>query len=328
MGKRGVMVVVGLVCLAFIIFYGPFSRPKPPTILPTAYEAWALAVMALKEVEVEDLLHQLLKGEKGGIYHFRAEGDVAPEPGQEVIIGASLSKDQGILGIFSLAGGQPRLLAWLSTLPLQELKVIQLESGRQGILIRELLDERFGAYFCTSFYTIYLHQDGAYQEIWRKVLSNEERWQKKWLGQGEGWQGVKDKVEVDFAWEKGRLVIKTREKRIFWEGPDPGAPPLTSRERSLARVYRWEPRWKAIILGEGEAQEETALHIRQGTQYIPREKLAVGEKLAILEEEEVWGLDKTPAGDYYRVKTAAGQVGFVLKKAVKFPIAFLCTIGV
>lgn len=319
MGRRRVFLVTGLFCLAAIIFYAALFRNNPLKGVPTPYEAQSMAVMVFPEVEAEDLLYRLLlKGEKAEFNHFRTEGDVAPEPGQEVIIGVTLSKDRGTLGIFSVAGDQPRLLEQLSTLPLQGLQVIELEPGRQGILVRELLDESFGAYFCTSFYTLYLYQDGGYQEVWRKVVSNEERWPKKWLGQGEGWQGIKDEVEIDFVRDKGRLVIKTREKRIVWEGPEPGAAPLTGRERFLARVYCWEPRWCAIILAEGEVQEETVLYLRQGARYIPQEKLAVGEKLAVLEEEEVWGGDSTPAGAYYRVKTTRGQVGFVGKKALKF----------
>ncbi|MGI9952592.1 hypothetical protein V3F56_09555 [Moorellaceae bacterium AZ2] len=320
MVKGRLILAAGLLFLAFGLLGGLSLIRVPLRVLPTAYEARALAVMAAGEVAPEELLQQLLQGPKEGIHYFRAEGDVAPEPGQEVIIGVSLSKDQGALGIFSLAGGQPRLLARLTTLPVQELKVIELEPGRQGILLRELLDERFGAYFYTAFYTLYLYQDGACQEIWRKVLSNEERWQKKWLGLGEGWQGLKDTVEVEFAREQGKLVIKTREKRVFWEGPESGSPPAETRERSWARVYRWEPRWTAIILGEGMLEEEAFLQARQGNRYVPLEKLAAGERLAVLDEEEVWSAEGGAATQFYRVKTAAGKVGFVFKEAVKFPL--------
>ncbi|MBE3581626.1 MAG: hypothetical protein IMW96_08360 [Thermoanaerobacteraceae bacterium] len=318
MAKRRLIRAAGLLFLALALLGGLFFVRAPLLVAPTAYEARALAVMACEGAATEELLEQILRGEREEGGHFRVEGDVAPEPGREIIVGASLSKDRGAVGIFSMAGEQPRLLASLATLPLQEIKVVEIEPGLCGILLRELLDERFGAYFYTVFYTLYTYEEGACREIWRKVVSNEESWQKKWLGGGEGWQGVKDTAEVEFAREDGRLVIKTRETRVLWEGPEPGGSPTGTRERSWARVYRWEPRWKAMILGEGVVEEDTFLQARQGNRYVPLEKLAAGERLAILDEEEGWDAMGGAAAEFYRVKTAAGSVGFVGKEAVSF----------
>lgn len=317
MGKRRWMGFGALVCLASALLGSLFFIRSPRSLRPTAYEAGALAVMVSEGVVPGELLEQVLREESGEGRRFRVEGDVAPEPGPEIIVGANLSKDRGVLGIFSPATEPPKLLASLTTLPLQEIKIIEIEPGLRGILLRELLDERFGAYFYTVFYTLYLYEGGACREVWRKAVSNEEYWQKRWLGGGDGWQGLKDAVEVEFDRKDGKLVIKTRETRVLWEGPEPGGPFTGIRERSWARAYRWDPRWKAVILGEGTVEEDTFLQARQGNRYVPMERLVAGARLAVLDEEEVWDPQGRSAAGFYRVKTAAGLVGLVAKKAVR-----------
>ncbi|SMB90358.1 hypothetical protein SAMN00808754_0283 [Thermanaeromonas toyohensis ToBE] len=316
------LVLASFIGLAFIFFWLVLF-PLPSARTP--YEARALAVWSASGEEIVQMLKKIIEGEAGGIEVFKTQGDLAPLPGQEVVIGVNLSKDRGVLGLFSSASYSPQLLAYLAILPMEEIKILKLEPGREGVLVREVLDERFGAYFYTSFYALYLYQEGAWQEVWRKVIKNDERWPKKWVGRGEGWEGIKDKVDVEFSWEGGRLMARTQESRVFWEGPRPDAPATYTRERALARVYRWEPSWGALVLAQGKIKRLTALKGQEGNRYIERGQLKPGEKVAILDEEEAWGWvpHVGEASQLYRVKTAAGHVGYVSKEDVEIYENFL-----
>lgn len=315
------LMVVGLLSLAFIFLrlvpHLPFAR--------TPYEARALAVLSASGEEIAQILKKIMQGEAEGVKVFKTEGDLAPLPGKEIVVGASLSKDLGVLGLFSLASSSPQLLTYLAILPVEELKILKLEPGREGVLAREVLEERFGAYFHTRFYSLYIYQEGAWQETWRKVIDNDERWQKKWVGRGEGWEGVRDKVEVEFDWEGGRLVARTRESRVFWEGPHPEHPATSTRERTLARIYRWEPRWEALILAEGEISRPTDLKEQRGGKYVKIDRLEPGQKVAILEEEEAWGWTSYmgETTQLYRIKALTGRTGYVAKEDVKIYRDFL-----
>ncbi|MCG0277157.1 MAG: SH3 domain-containing protein [Thermanaeromonas sp.] len=308
-------VAAGLLSLAFIfvrlVFYLPLAR--------TPYEARGLAVATTSGEEIAQILKEIVQGETSGIKFFKTEGDLAPLPGKEVVIGANLSKDRGVLGLFSLASSPPQLLTYRAILPVEEVKVLKLEPGREGVLVREVLEERFGAYFLTRFYSLYVYQEGAWQEAWRKVIDNDEKWQKKWVGRGEGWEGIKDKVEVEFNWEGGRLVARTQEIRVFWEGPHPEHPPTSTKERALARLYKWEPKWGALILGEGEVGRPCDLKEQKGGRYVKMGQLKPGERVAILDEEEAWGWTAYmgEATQLYRIKTLSGSTGYVTKEDVR-----------
>lgn len=316
------LLLPGFISLAFIFFWLVLI-PLPSVWTP--YEARALAVWSASEEEIVQILKKIMEGEAGGIKVFKTQSDLAPLPGQEVVVGAKLSKDRGVLGLFSLSSRSPQLLTYLAILPMEELKILKLEPGREGVLTREVLEERFGAYFYTSFYALYVYQEGVWQEVWRKVIKNDERWQKKWVDRGEGWEGIKDKVEVEFSWEGGRLLAKTQETRVFWEGLHPDAPATFTRERTLARVYRWDPRWGALVLAEGEIRRLADLKEQQGNRYVGKGQLRPGEKVAILDEEEAWGwaFHVGEASQLYRVKTAAGHVGYVSKEDVEVYKDFL-----
>ncbi|KYH33514.1 hypothetical protein [Neomoorella mulderi] len=277
------------------------------------YEARALAVMGQNSKEGREILKELAEGRKPGVYHLQAEGDIAPAAGTEKIIGVTVSKDRGLLGIFSTPGSQPVMLDCIDTLPLQEVKVVQLEAGRNAILIRELLDERFGAYFLSSFYTLYTWQGEGLQEIWRKVAGNEERWHKKWLDQGEGWQGVSEQVTTDFTREEGRLAIKTISSQTLWSAPAATGPRTKIQSRTVTHTYRWEPAWGAMVMAVGRVNKATSLKERQGNKYADRLNLAAGEEVAVLEDEDLLSWLKPGEPSYWRVKTKSGRVGYVLK---------------
>ena len=280
---------------------------------PGPYEARELAVMGQEARGGQEILEDLAQGRGAGVYNLQAEGDVTPAAGVEKIIGVTLSKDKGLLGVFCQEDGQMVLLTTLNTLPLQELKVVQLETGRNAILIRELLDERFGAYFLSSFYALYTWEDGKLQEIWRKVAGNEERWNKKWLAGGEGWQGVSEQVTTDFTRSEGKLAIKAISNQIFWSAPAADGPRTKIQSRTITHTYRWEPAWGSMVMAQGRVNATTSLKERQGNKYTDRFKLAAGEQVAVLEDEDLlaWLQPQEPA--YWRIKTKNGQVGYILK---------------
>ncbi|MDN5362293.1 MAG: hypothetical protein PWP70_1340 [Moorella sp. (in: firmicutes)] len=280
---------------------------------PGPYEARELAVMGQEARGGQEILEELAQGRQAGVYNLQAEGDVAPAAGVEKIIGVTLSKDKGLLGVFSQKDGQPVLLITLNTLPLQEVKVVQLETGRNAVLIRELLDERFGAYFLSSFYALYTWEGDKLQEIWRKVAGNEERWNKKWLARGEGWQGVSEQVTTDFTRSEGKLAIKAISNQILWSAPAVDGPRTKIQSRTVTHTYRWEPAWGSMVMAEGRLNVTAPLKERKGNKYVDRGQLEAGEKIAVLEDEDLlsWLHPEEPA--YWRVKTKGGQVGYILK---------------
>ncbi|WP_258358752.1 hypothetical protein [Moorella sulfitireducens (nom. illeg.)] len=277
------------------------------------YEARALAVMGRNTGEGREILQELAEGRKIGIYHLQAEGDIAPAAGTEKIIGVTVSKDRGLLGVFSNPEGRQVMLACLDTLPLQEVKVVQLETGRNAVLIRELLDERFGSYFLSSFYVLYSWQGEGLQEIWRKVAGNEERWNKKWLDQGEGWQGVSEQVTTNFTREEGRLIIKTISSQTLWSAPEATGPRTNIQSRTVTHTYRWEPAWGAMVMAVGRVNKVTPLKERVGNKYVDLLNLPAGEEVAVLEDEDLLSWLKAGEPSYWRVKTRGGQVGYILK---------------
>ncbi|MEW8957879.1 MAG: hypothetical protein AB2448_02015 [Moorella sp. (in: firmicutes)] len=281
-----------------------------------AYEARALAVMGEGSREGRELLQEIAEGRKTGVYHLQAEGDIVPNAGTEKVIGLTVSKDRGLLGVFGTEGNRQVMLACLDTLPLQEVKVVQLEAGQNAVLIRELLDERFGGYFLSSFYALYNWQGNGLQEIWRKIAGNEERWQKKWLEQGEGWQGVSEQVTTDFSRENGRLVIKTVSSQTLWSAPEANGPRTNLQSRTVAHTYRWEPAWGAMVMAVGKVNQTTPFKERRGNKYIDVFNLPSGEEVAVLEDEDLLAWLKAGEPSYWRVKTRTGRVGYVLKSHV------------
>ena len=282
------------------------------------YEAHALAVMGHASLEDREILEEIASGRGTGIHYLQAEGDVAPAAGEEKVIGVSLSKDRGLLGVF--AGGeqqQPLLLAWLNTLPLQEIRIVELEKDHNAILIRELLDERFGAYFLSSFYSLYNWQDGALQEIWRKVCVNEQQWNRRWLFNGEGWQGISEELEADFGSKDGRLVIRTICQQTHWSAPAAAAARTTIQSRTLTQTYRWEPEWQAMAMAEGTLSKAAYLKERQGNKYVNSLQLAAGELVAVLEDEGLQAWINPQEAAYWRVKTKSGQTGYILKDCLE-----------
>ncbi|MDN5343948.1 MAG: hypothetical protein PWQ18_59 [Clostridia bacterium] len=281
------------------------------------YEARALAVMGQRGQESTAILQELAEGRQVGVYHLQAEGDIAPARGTEKIIGVTVSKDRGLLGVFSPGQGQPQMLACLETLPLQEVKVVSLDSGRNAILIRELLDERFGAYFLSSFYALYTWQGQGLQEIWRKVAGNEERWNQKWLARGENWQGVSEQVTTDFTRDGGRLAIKTISSQTLWQAPAVTGPRTTIQSRTVTHTYRWEPDWGAMVMALGRIAGPASLKKRQGGKYVDQAPLKAGETVAVLEDEDLLAWLQPDEPSYWRVKTRNGQVGYVLKSQME-----------
>jgi hypothetical protein len=281
------------------------------------YEARALAVMGHTNLVDREILEKIASGREAGFHYLQAEGDVAPAVGTEKVIGVSLSKDRGLVGIFDCGEPQqPLLLAWCNTLPLQEIKIVELEKGRNAILIRELLDERFGAYFLSSFYSLYKWQDGSLQEIWRKVIANEQQWNRKWLLRGEGWQGVSEQAEADFGLQDGRLVVRTICKQTYWSAPAAAAPRTTLQSRTLTQTYRWEPDWQAMVMARGCLSKATSLMERRGNKYVDSMKLSAGEQVAVLEDEGLQSWINSQEAAYWRVKTKSGQVGYILKECL------------
>jgi hypothetical protein len=281
-----------------------------------AYEARALAVMGATSQGGREILQELAEGRRVGVYHLQAEGDIAPAAGVEKIIGVSLTKDRGMLGIFNPGKGQPAMLYCLETLPLQELKVVQLETGRNAVLIRELLDERFGAYFLSSFYALYTWQGDGLQEIWRKVAGNEEQWNRQWLDEGQGWQGVSEQVTADFTRKDGRLAITTISNQTLWSAPAAGGPRTRVQARTVTHTYRWEPAWGAMVMAVGRINSATALKVRQGNKYSDQLQLAAGAEVAVLEDEDLLAWLRAGEPSYWRVKARNGQAGYVLKSFV------------
>lgn len=282
----------------------------------STYEARALTVMGQVNTEGKEILQELACGRGAGIYHLVAEGDIVPGGGPEKVIGVSISKDRGVLGVFDTSGEHPVLMAYLNTLPLQEVKIIQLENGRNAVLIRELLDERVGAYFFTSFYALYNWHRDDLQEIWRKVISNEQQWNRRWFEQGDGWKGVSEQVETGFSRENGRLAIKSICSQTLWSAPSVDGLRTTIRSRTLTHTYRWEPEWNAMVMAEGRLNKEAGIKVRQGNKYVESFKLKAGEKVAITEDENLlsWIDSKEPS--YWRVKTKSGETGFVTKNCI------------
>ncbi|MDK2821317.1 MAG: hypothetical protein PWP31_1282 [Clostridia bacterium] len=316
--KRYWLRAIIILILAGFVFYNRTSGSHPST-----YEARAMAVMS-QEVQKQDvkkgeeILKDLACGRGAGIYHFQAEGDLTPNAGIEKIIGVTISKDRGLVGIFSNNQDQPVMLTYINTLPIQEVKVIRLENGHNAVLVRELLDERFGAYFLSSFYVLYTWEGHGLKEVWRKVVGNEERWNKKWFNQGKGWQGVTEKVATDFSHKDGKLLIKTISNQTLWASEDVNSSRKNVRSRTVTHTYCWNPAWGAMVMAEGRVSKNTSLKIRQGNKYIDKQKLKAGEKVAILEEEDLLSWLKPGEPAYWRVKTKNGQVGYILKSEIDY----------
>ncbi|HHP50824.1 MAG TPA: SH3 domain-containing protein [Moorella mulderi] len=90
------------------------------------------------------------------------------------------------------------------------------------------------------------------------------------------------------------------------------------RTRTLRRLYRWDPSWKAMILYTARLNQAASLKEFQGNKYVEVLPLAAGQEVAVLEEEDLASFINPSLPPYCRIKTRQGQVGYVLKSHLDF----------
>lgn len=268
------------------------------------------------------------------VAHARA--DLDGDGRQELIVGASLSADQGYVAVYRVTAGRGAnfahtLIAKADTSPVSRVWV----EREKFIFAIEEYDESVGAFMKVRSAAGFVLEGKTLRRVFEAPLDVDSSWNVGWTdGKGDRWERVTQSGRVRFAAEDGSGPVLVVDAQQAWERfVETSGEYRPERTRTVHMAYRWDPRWGRFLRGTAEVKKPGAAVRVQPGPIQGGEVVAAGTVLGVLEvgaeapdalAEWPGGNAETGAGrgsdggsvcvapgDWLRVITAAGRVGFI-----------------
>lgn len=130
-------------------------------------------------------------------------GQVLPNNYSQLLVAINLSKDQAVVAIYNYINDNYIYNTSIMDLaPIESLQLIPYEAAQYDyIVINQVLDERFGAFFFNKYMEIYLHLENGFKKVWHKSTFYEETYKEVWMNPKADetiWNRVQEETLVDF----------------------------------------------------------------------------------------------------------------------------------
>ncbi|ABR49208.1 hypothetical protein Amet_3068 [Alkaliphilus metalliredigens QYMF] len=183
---------------------------------------------------------------------------VLPQEIEQVIIALTLSKDRGIVAIYSASNNGYTLHSAITNLaPVTDIQFIENPSdGLHMMVVEQLLEEQFGSFFQEKFIHVYLHDSHEFKNVWQKTLYYDEIYKQEWLDPAapdDLWYRAIEETIIDYVTiDTLRINISTTLKKYTTHSQD--FPPKDQFQLedsdSFTRSYYWSADYNTFILGE------------------------------------------------------------------------------
>ena len=185
-------------------------------------------------------------------------GHVLPNNNSQLIVVLNLSKDQAVIAIYDYINNTYIFNNKIEGLtPVESIIFVSLETDNYDyIVVNQILDERFGAYFYEKFMDIYLYSVDSFQKVWNKTLFYEETYKEEWINPNAHetiWNRVEEETLVDFIMGVPLKIntVTTNKKMVAQSKEMPQASQFTiSDTKTFRYTYYWSSSYNTFILAE------------------------------------------------------------------------------
>ncbi|MTI49351.1 hypothetical protein [Sporosalibacterium faouarense] len=224
-----------------------------------------IKVLVLEDLDYEDWLEYTDYIEMT-IYPMEITRDLQ----EELVIVMNLSKDEGIIGIYKLKDdkyvyeNKIKDLAFIENVePLEDAL-----NNRVFLVIEELLDESFGAYFIDDYIRIFTLIDEDYEEVYRESMEYEAFYYEKWFDpsiENPKWYRLNENNLIDYmSVDNGTIVINTAKSLAKYESQpteDDSIPEdfQLATDKSFELTSIWNENYQYFLQGVGKIKNSNKI---------------------------------------------------------------------
>lgn len=189
--------------------------------------------------------------------------DITNNLSNELIIVLNLSKDEGVIGIYK--NYEDKYIYKNSIENLTHINDVTSlkdpQTDRIFLIIDEIIDESFGAYFTDNFFRIFTILEGSYKEVYRQSEDYEAFYYEKWSDpsiENPKWYKLTEKSVIDsMITDTGKVILKNSKTIAKLQSPtteDESIPENFSlvSEKNFNITSLWNENFKHFIQGVGK----------------------------------------------------------------------------
>lgn len=194
--------------------------------------------------------------------------DITQNLKEELIITLNLSKDEGVIGIYKLQDDKYIYQNKIDALTYIEdvTSITEPLSNRVFIIIEEVLDESFGAFFVDNFVRVYTKIDDSYKEVYRQSFNYEAFYYEKWTNpsiENPKWYRLNEKSVIDFVTrDDGKVAIYVSKNLSKYQSPETEDDSIPNNftlvtEKSLDITSLWNDNYLYFLQGIGKIKKNS-----------------------------------------------------------------------
>jgi len=235
--------------------------------------------------------------------------DIINGPTEDLIIVLNLSKDIGVIGMYTsidnnyIRSYKIEDLSYIESI--SSVKISQLDKA--FLIVEEVLEENLGSFSKDHYIQIFTLKNSSFQEVYRQSINYETYYNEKWSNpslENPTWFKLKEKSLIDHIVNKEDSISFNVSKTISkFSAPDTkdGTTPeefSLIEERNFDITYIWSEIYGYFILGEGKIQStEKLVGILEDTYHTADSYLNLGDK-------------------YYKVIDKSGRIEYINNKDI------------
>ncbi|TZE81935.1 hypothetical protein [Calorimonas adulescens] len=258
---------------------------------------------------------------------YICSGDILGGPEKEIIIGISLPPDSSLLSILEPNNGKKQYYIYYTTTDLAPINSIKLFTlpfyDKSLILLKETLDESFGAFFKSTINEIFIWNNSKLEEAWNGTEKYTAYWNTAWDENNPENKWIKLKEDAIISMSQDNTLISVHSYQAYMESNtlDENIPEddtfKTVKQRKLSSTYHWDNESMRYIRGYANLNSNTDLYDYDGINFIKKKELSNGETVKLIQDlNELADNLINNNLNYYKVLTSTGLIGYISKEAI------------
>ncbi len=222
----------------------------------------------------EKIVYTLLK-DTGNLNRFKASdvqevklysGDILGKGNNDLFVTAKFGPTITLAGVYEKTDNGYKFVQEIG--PFNTIDSVELKDSdvfnRDIIVIREFVNQNIGAFEEAFLFRGYLYDDetGRFNQIFKIPESQKANWNRLWdledLAGRSLWERVTSDVDIEIDILEGGSTIRVNQFQQFLVSSDvitKSVPDDSTysvvKERTFSTDYKWSPKWKRFIIGEG-----------------------------------------------------------------------------
>ena len=185
-------------------------------------------------------------------------GHILPNSNSQLLVALNLSKDQAVLAVYDFINDAYVYNTKIEGLtPIEAIEFVNFEAANNDyLIIKQVIDERLGAFFFEKYMEVYLFDNNSFQKVWNKTLFYEETYKEIWVNPNANetlWNKIQEETLVDFVIGSPlKINTVTSYKKMVAQGKEMPKPSQFTIQQSNTHKnsYYWNSSYNTFILAE------------------------------------------------------------------------------